>query len=65
MQPAYVSHKGGESVLIMKQSLWKNNFNFVKKYTHDVRKLRYNYSCREKNRHYVFTEVHIPTKLLE
>ena len=31
MQPAYsASHRGGKSVLIMKQILWKNNLNFVK-----------------------------------
>jgi hypothetical protein len=31
IQPAYVSHKGGESMLIMKQTLWEKNLNFVKK----------------------------------
>lgn len=31
MQPAYsVSHRGGKSVLTMKETLWKNNLNFVK-----------------------------------
>jgi hypothetical protein len=31
MQPAYsVSHRGGKSVLIMKETLWKNNLYFVK-----------------------------------
>jgi len=50
MQPGYVSQKGGESVLIMNQTLWKNNLNFVKKYTHDLHKFHYNgnYSSREK-----------------
>jgi hypothetical protein len=42
--------KGRESVLIMKQTLLKNNLNYVKKYTHDLNKFHYNcnYSCREK-----------------
>ena len=46
----YVSHKGGKSVLIMKETLWKNNLSFVKKYTHDLHKFHYNhnYSCRKK-----------------
>jgi len=31
MQPAYiVSHRGGNNVLIMKETLWKNNLNCVK-----------------------------------
>ena len=31
MQATYsVSHRGGKSVLIMKEILWKNNLNFVK-----------------------------------
>jgi hypothetical protein len=44
------SHKGGKSVLIMKQALWKNNLSSVKKYTHDLCKFHYNrnYSCRKK-----------------
>ena len=49
-QPVYVSHNGGESVLIMKQTLWEKNLNFVKKYTHNLHKFHYNcnYSCGEK-----------------
>ena len=31
MQPAYsVSHKGGNNVLIMKETFWESNLNFVK-----------------------------------
>jgi hypothetical protein len=35
-QPAYsVSHREGKSVLIMKETLWKNNLNLVK-YVHMI-----------------------------
>jgi len=30
-RPVYsISHKGGKSALIVKETLWKNNFNFGK-----------------------------------
>jgi hypothetical protein len=45
-RPAYsVSRKGGKSMLIIKKTLWKNNLNFVKKFTNDIWKFYYNRNC--------------------
>jgi len=54
-------------VLIMKQTLWKKISTLLK----NILKTYVNFTiiviivAEKKNRHYIFTEVHVPTKILE
>jgi hypothetical protein len=60
MQPAHsVSHTGGRSLFIMKQSLWKNNLNFAED-VHTIRTFHYNcdYSLRKNRKHYFCNALH-------
>jgi hypothetical protein len=63
MRPAYsVSYKSGKSVLITKETLLKNNLNFVK----DVPMIYVNFiiivnvvSAKKNRRHYFHTDLHV------
>ena len=60
MQPAHsVSHIGGTSLFIMKQSLWENNLNFAENVCM-IRTFHYNcdYSLRKNRKHYFCNALH-------